>query len=153
MNLTIDLQDVVQKGDLPSIEQMQSWILCSLELAGYQQSSAEITLRIVDENESRELNAGYRNKDKSTNVLSFPFEAPPPIESDLLGDLVICQPVVEKEAAEQNKPVQSHWAHMLVHGSLHLLGFDHIEDTEAEEMEALEVEVMGKLGFVDPYAG
>ncbi len=115
------------------------------------QEDAEVTVRLVDEPESHELNLTYRGKDKSTNVLSFPFEAPPGIELPLLGDLVICRQVVEQEAQEQGKPLEAHWAHMVVHGSLHLLGYDHIEDDEAEEMEALETEIMLALGYADPY--
>ena len=88
---------------------------------------------------------------KPTNVLSFPFEAPPGIELPLLGDLIICRQVVEQEAEEQGKTVEAHWAHMVVHGTLHLLGYDHIEDEEAEEMEALEAEIMLALGYPDPY--
>ena len=110
-----------------------------------------MTVRIVDEAESNELNLTYRGKDKPTNVLSFPFEAPPGLELPLLGDLVICRQVVEREAQEQGKPLMAHWAHMVVHGSLHLLGYDHIEDEEAEEMEALERDIMQELGFADPY--
>ncbi|WP_288791436.1 rRNA maturation RNase YbeY, partial [uncultured Enterobacter sp.] len=97
------------------------------------------------------LNLTYRGKDKPTNVLSFPFEAPPGIEMPLLGDLIICRQVVEQEAKEQQKPLEAHWAHMVVHGSLHLLGYDHIEDDEAEEMESLETEIMLALGYEDPY--
>ncbi len=115
------------------------------------QEDAEVTVRLVDEPESHELNLTYRGKDKSTNVLSFPFEAPPGIELPLLGDLVICRQVVEQEAQEQGKPLEAHWAHMVVHGSLHLLGYDHIDDDEAEEMEALETEIMLALGYADPY--
>ncbi len=92
----------------------------------------------------------YRGKDKPTNVLSFPFEVPPGMEMSLLGDLVICRQMVEKEAQEQGKPLEAHWR-MVVHGSLHLLGYDHIEDDEAEEMEALETEIMLALGYEDPY--
>lgn len=105
----------------------------------------------MDEAESRDLNNTYRGKDKPTNVLSFPFEAPPEVELPLLGDLIICRQVVEREAAEQEKTVEEHWAHMVVHGSLHLLGYDHIEDSEAEEMEALETEIMQSMGYADPY--
>ena len=112
---------------------------------------AEVTVRIVDEAESNELNLTYRGKDKPTNVLSFPFEAPPGLELPLLGDLVICRQVVEREAEEQGKPLMAHWAHMVVHGSLHLLGYDHIDDEEAEEMEQLERDIMQELGFADPY--
>ncbi|TCV97978.1 rRNA maturation RNase YbeY [Biostraticola tofi] len=112
---------------------------------------AELTIRLVDEAESHELNLTYRGMDKPTNVLSFPFEAPPGIELPLLGDLVICRQVVEREATEQDKNLDAHWAHMVVHGCLHLLGYDHIEDDEAEEMESLEMEIMQQMGFPDPY--
>ena len=102
-----------------------------------------MTIRVVDTAESHSLNLTYRGKDKPTNVLSFPFEVPPGMEMSLLGDLVICR--------QQGKPLEAHWAHMVVHGSLHLLGYDHIEDDEAEEMEALETEIMLALGYEDPY--
>jgi len=115
------------------------------------QPESEVTIRLVDEAESHELNLTYRGKDKPTNVLSFPFEAPQGIELPLLGDLIICRQVVEQEAAEQGKTTEAHWAHMVVHGTLHLLGYDHIEDDEAEEMEALETEIMLALGYPDPY--
>ena len=115
------------------------------------QPESEVTIRLVDEAESHELNHTYRGKDKPTNVLSFPFEAPPEIELPLLGDLIICRQVVEQEAKEQEKSLEAHWAHMVIHGSLHLLGYDHIEDEEAEEMESLETEIMLALGYPDPY--
>ncbi|EQB8040841.1 rRNA maturation RNase YbeY [Aeromonas hydrophila] len=149
MSVTLDLQLASASTDgLPSEAQLQSWL--DGTILGFQQE-AEVTVRIVDEAESNELNLTYRGKDKPTNVLSFPFEAPPGLELPLLGDLVICRQVVEREAAEQGKPLMAHWAHMVVHGSLHLLGYDHIEDDEAEEMEALERDIMQELGFADPY--
>ncbi|NDL62714.1 rRNA maturation RNase YbeY [Acerihabitans arboris] len=115
------------------------------------QTEAEVTIRLVDEAESHELNLTYRGMDKPTNVLSFPFEAPPQVELPLLGDLIICRQVVEREAAEQDVPLDAHWAHMVVHGCLHLLGYDHIQDDEAEEMEALEADIMQAMGYPDPY--
>ncbi|MGE6132874.1 rRNA maturation RNase YbeY [Aeromonas salmonicida] len=149
MNVTLDLQLACADTDgLPGEAQLQGWL--DGTILGFQEE-AEVTVRIVDEAESRELNLTYRGKDKPTNVLSFPFEAPPGLELPLLGDLVICRQVVEQEAAEQNKPLEAHWAHMVVHGSLHLLGYDHIEDDEAEEMEQLERDIMQELGFADPY--
>ena len=108
-------------------------------------------MRIVDEAESQQLNFDYREKDKPTNVLSFPFQCPPGIELPLLGDLVICAQVVAREAAEQQKTVTAHWAHMVVHGCLHLLGFDHINDEDAAEMEAEEIQILQELGFANPY--
>ncbi|EKG86463.1 rRNA maturation RNase YbeY [Vibrio cholerae] len=149
MSIELDLQLAVEnEHGLPSEAEFALWL--SRTITQFQ-AQAEVTVRIVDEAESHALNLNYRGKDKPTNVLSFPFEAPPGMEMDLLGDLVICRQVVEREAIEQNKPLQAHWAHMVVHGSLHLLGYDHIEDDEAEEMESLETEIMQEMGFTDPY--
>ncbi len=149
MSIELDLQLAVEdENGLPSFEDVQRWLSATVEKF---QPQAEVTVRIVDEEESHQLNHEYRGKDKPTNVLSFPFEAPPGIEIDLLGDLIICRQVVEREAKEQGKPLMAHWAHMVVHGSLHLLGYDHIEDDEAEEMESLETEIMQSMGFEDPY--
>ncbi|XAW90128.1 rRNA maturation RNase YbeY [Vibrio sp. CDRSL-10 TSBA] len=149
MSIELDLQLAVEdETGLPSSDDFATWLRAAVTPF---QPQAEVTVRIVDEQESHQLNFEYRGKDKSTNVLSFPFEVPPGIEMDLLGDLVICRQVVEREAEEQNKPLLAHWAHMVVHGSLHLLGYDHIEDDEAEEMESLETEIMQKMGFEDPY--
>lgn len=133
---------------LPDEAAFQRWLEAAVTPF---QPESEVTIRLVDEAESHELNLTYRGKDKPTNVLSFPFEAPPGIELPLLGDLIICRQVVEQEAEEQGKSVDAHWAHMVVHGTLHLLGYDHIEDEEAEEMEALETEIMLALGYPDPY--
>ena len=114
-------------------------------------SGAGLVIRIVDEPESRALNRQFRGIDKPTNVLSFPFEAPPRVRSKHIGDLVVCAPVVEREAAEQGKPLEAHWAHMVVHGVLHLLGYDHQTDADAETMEGLEIAILGRLGFPNPY--
>ena len=111
----------------------------------------EIVVRIVDEQESAELNEQYRHKQGPTNILSFPVEVPEGIELNLLGDLVICAPVVEKEALEQNKILAHHWAHIIVHGVLHLLGYDHIDDDEAEQMESKEIAILNKLNINNPY--
>ena len=149
MSIELDLQLAVEnENGLPSFDEFHRWLCSAIEKF---QPQAEVTVRIVDEEESHQLNHEYRGKDKSTNVLSFPFEAPPGMEIDLLGDLIICRQVVEQEAKEQDKPLMAHWAHMVVHGSLHLLGYDHIEDDEAEEMESLETEIMQGMGFEDPY--
>jgi probable rRNA maturation factor len=145
----LDLQLACADGNnLPAETDFQRWLEAAVTPF---QPESEVTIRLVDETESNELNLTYRGKDKPTNVLSFPFEAPPGIELPLLGDLIICRQVVEQEAAEQGKTVEAHWAHMVVHGTLHLLGYDHIEDEEAEEMEALETEIMLALGYPDPY--
>ncbi|MCL4113789.1 rRNA maturation RNase YbeY [Vibrio lentus] len=149
MSIELDLQIAVENEQgLPTEQNIQLWLDKTIPQF---QENAELTVRIVDTEESHQLNHDYRGKDKPTNVLSFPFEAPPGMELDLLGDLIICRQVVEKEAEEQNKPLLAHWAHMVVHGSLHLLGYDHIEDDEAEEMESLETEIMQTMGFEDPY--
>ncbi|MCK8537687.1 rRNA maturation RNase YbeY [Yersinia ruckeri] len=145
----LDLQIACENSQgLPTEADFQRWL--EAVLSQFQEES-EVTIRVVDEAESHELNLTYRGKDKSTNVLSFPFEAPPAIELPLLGDLIICRQVVEQEAVEQNKALLAHWAHMVVHGSLHLLGYDHIVDDEAEEMESIETEIMQGLGYPDPY--
>ena len=149
MSIELDLQIAVENEQgLPTEQDIQLWLDKTIPQF---QENAELTVRIVDIEESHQLNHDYRGKDKPTNVLSFPFEAPPGMELELLGDLIICRQVVEKEADEQNKPLLAHWAHMVVHGSLHLLGYDHIEDDEAEEMESLETEIMQTMGFEDPY--
>jgi len=148
-SIFVDLQIATENIDgLPTEEQIVQWATAAVQPEG---DEVEMTVRIVDETESHELNLTYRGKDRPTNVLSFPFECPDEVELPLLGDLVICRQVVEREAAEQEKPLMSHWAHMVVHGSLHLLGYDHIEDDEAEEMESLETQIMTGLGFEDPY--
>ncbi|MGI9229800.1 MAG: rRNA maturation RNase YbeY [Gammaproteobacteria bacterium] len=116
-----------------------------------EEQAAEITIRIVDETESKQLNKQWRNIDKPTNVLSFPISAGTDVVPILMGDLVICAPVVEKEADEQNKPLQAHWAHIIIHGMLHLLGYDHIDENEAKTMESREAAIMKKCGYPDPY--
>lgn len=154
MNLTLDRQlaDELESWShfLPSEEQLTLWASAALaQHCNY--TEPELTIRLVDNNESHELNFEYRGKDKPTNVLSFPFEVPEHIPLELLGDLIICAPVVQQEAEQQNKTAEQHWAHMVVHGCLHLLGFDHIKDKEAEIMENLERQVMAQLGYPDPY--
>lgn len=144
----LDLQAATeQEHGLPCEADFQRWAEAALPENG----EFEMTIRLVDEAESRELNSEYRGKDSATNVLSFPFEVPDGIELPLLGDLVICRQVVEREAEEQQKPLLHHWAHMVVHGVLHLRGYDHIKDDEAEEMEALETQILATLSIPDPY--
>lgn len=154
MDLDLDLQIACEAAELPALADFSRWVAQALQGAHYsppQDMPTELTLRIVDAAESRELNSTYRGKDKPTNVLSFPFEGPEDIPLALLGDLVICAPVVQQEAAEQNKAITAHWAHMVIHGTLHLLGYDHIEEQQAQQMEALEVQILASLGFADPY--
>ena len=150
MSLDLDLQLASTSTQIPSEEQIQTW--ASAALMTDNGLDMEVTIRIVDAAESQQLNHQYRGKDRPTNVLSFPFEAPPGVELPLLGDLVICAPVVEQEAAEQQKTLTAHWAHMTIHGMLHLQGYDHILDPDAEVMENLEKDLMHQLGFDNPYA-
>lgn len=154
IDLDLDLQLACDAPDLPTAADFSRWVAQALQGAHYtapEDLTTELTLRIVDTDESRTLNSTYRGKDKPTNVLSFPFDGPEDIPLALLGDLVVCAPVVAQEATEQNKPITAHWAHMVIHGTLHLLGFDHIEEQDATEMEALEVQILASLGFADPY--
>lgn len=148
MAITLDLQLASDAPAIPDSKQFQLWLEAAL-LPFVEE--AEVTVRVVDEAESQQLNQSYRGKEKPTNVLSFPFQCPPGIEMSLLGDLVICAPVVVHEAQEQSKTTDAHWAHMVVHGCLHLLGFDHIKDDEAEQMEAEEIQILQQLGFANPY--
>lgn len=146
-DLTVDFQNVYDGENVPDESLFQKWA----ESAWLGKDPAEVTIRIVGALESQGLNHEYRGKDKPTNVLSFPFEAPAGITIPLAGDLVICAPVVEREAIEQHKASEAHWAHMVVHGMLHLQGYDHIEDQDAEVMEALEIRLMHRLGYSNPY--
>jgi len=152
MNLQLDLQVAVESA-VPSEQQFNKWVEAALQGSREQ---AELTIRIVDGEEMTALNRDYRHKDKVTNVLSFPFEVPEGIEDpeteNLLGDIVICAEVVEQEASAQAKATEAHWAHMVTHGTLHLLGHDHIEAAEADEMEALEAQILGAQGYANPYA-
>ncbi len=146
--INLEVIRAIDSSSLPSDEQFQSWAeLAASTLSG----EAELCIRIVDETESQTLNREYRGKDKSTNVLSFPFEAPPGFPGNILGDLAICAAVVDREATEQNKPIHHQWAHIVIHVVMHLLGFDHIKDEEAEEMESLERELLAQLQIPDPY--
>ena len=135
---------------IPDEPHLHQW--AEAALAG-RADGAELAIRIVDEAESQTLNATYRGKEKPTNVLSFPFEAPPCMEEEVahIGDLAICAAVVAREAAEQDKAPDAHWAHMVIHGCLHLIGFDHVEEAEAEAMEAVEIEILAGLGYPNPY--
>ena len=147
--IELDLQQASEASDLPSEAEFRQW--CALALR-QRTADSELTIRLVDEAEGRELNRTWRHKDYATNVLSFPADIPDGIlDIPLLGDLVICAPVVAREAAEQGKPLTAHWAHLVIHGCLHLLGYDHIEDAEAHEMETLERELLAELGHPDPY--
>jgi len=147
MTAIVDVQ-VVYDGVVPEQELFERWVKAALEQLN---EACELSIRLVGEDESAELNSSYRGKEGPTNVLSFPFDSPVPMEPRLLGDLIICVPVVEKEALEQGKKLDNHWAHLVVHGCLHLLGYDHIEDDEADIMEALEVTILQSVNIDNPY--
>ncbi len=143
----LDLQIISVSEHLPTEYDFQSWIDRVLS----QSESLEIVIRVIDEDEMAQYNQQFRGKSGATNILSFPFDCPEPVTSSLLGDLLICAPVVEREAQEQGKPLLHHWAHIVIHGTLHLLGYDHLNDTEAEEMEALEIQFLNALNIKNPY--
>jgi len=155
-SLELALGYALPRTGLPTRPQFRQWVLAALAGAG-RRFDSEVAIRIVDAAEGQAMNLQYRGRDYATNVLSFPAEVPEGLPEDFdfpqLGDLVICAPVVAREAAEQGKALDDHYAHLTVHGVLHLLGFDHIEDDEAEEMEALERRILAGLGIADPYAG
>lgn len=154
MKPEIDIQRITEDSSLPADDTLKEWVTAALRQAGVL-DDVELTLRLVDTEEIRQLNHEYRDRDYATNVLSFPAELPEDVQSllpiRLLGDVVICGQIVQREATEQDKPLVAHWAHMVIHGCLHLLGYDHIEPADAERMEALEIEVLQGLGFANPY--
>jgi probable rRNA maturation factor len=144
----IDIQFALSAAGVPDEQHLRSWVRLAL---GDRAQTAELSVRVVDEAEITALNSRYRGKDYPTNVLSFPYEGMPGVDSALLGDVVICAPVVAREAVEQGKPAEAHWAHLVVHGMLHLQGFDHRDDSEAAQMEELEAQILGILGYTNPY--
>lgn len=144
----LDIQIATEFTDIPSEQQFQTWMDTVLTEPS---QNSEILIRLVDKAESAELNQQYRHKPGPTNILSFPFEVPDVIESDLLGDLVICAPLIAEEAQQQQKKPEHHWAHITIHGILHLLGYDHIAEVDAEEMEALEIRFLSTLKIANPY--
>ncbi|MFT5721512.1 MAG: putative rRNA maturation factor [Motiliproteus sp.] len=148
MSINLDLQLASDAELIPSLAAFQHWAEHALQ---DHLETTELCIRVVDEAESQQLNHDYRGIDKPTNVLSFPFEAPPEIELNLLGDLAICAPLVARQAEEQGKILEHHWAHLVTHGILHLLGYDHIDDEDAQTMEALETRLLAGLNIADPY--
>lgn len=147
MHVELELQIATAETGLPAAGDFQHWASAAL----LSDSGRSVVIRLVDGDESRRLNRDYRGKEMPTNVLSFVSETPVEIADNCIGDLVICAPVVTQEAARQHKPPIHHWAHMVVHGMLHLQGYDHEEQDEAEKMEQLEREILAKLGIPDPY--
>ena len=146
----IIVQRTISPKSLPSASKLKHWAMTALQ---NKVDSAELTIRIVDKDEITELNNSYRQKNKPTNVLSFPFDMPEELtdEIPILGDIVICADVVKEEAQAQDKPEEAHWAHMVIHGTLHLLGYDHEKNHDAERMEAEEIVLLQSLGFHNPY--
>ncbi len=151
---TLSLQKAINDKSLPKGADFRTWLHVAMTVA-HQQRPSEVLIRLVDIAESQALNLQYRDKDKPTNVLSFPADLPEEVIATLprepLGDIIICAPVVAEEAREQGKLLAAHWAHMTIHGLLHLLGYDHLDDHEAEEMEALEIQALTLLGYNNPY--
>ena len=144
----VDVQYAVTVDGMPEANEIRQWVLQTLP---EQKKASELTVRVVDEAEITALNRQYRGKEGATNVLSFPYEAIPGVASDLLGDVVICAPVVASESVAQNKPLDAHWAHIVIHGVLHLLGYGHHQDDEAHKMETREAELLDSLGYANPY--
>ena len=149
MRLRLTVQRAARVRGLPGTASIADWVRAAL--AGSGRGMAEVTVRLVDEAESAALNKRYRGKRGPTNVLSFTYDLAPG-KAGLAGDLVICAPLVQREAAQQDKRPRAHWAHMLVHGILHLRGYDHVHNADAQIMEALEIRILKRLGFPDPYA-
>lgn len=139
--LTLSVQYVISSDRLPSRQRLRSWAKAALL------TNANVTLRLVGVREGRALNRDFRGKDYATNVLTFAYRDFEPLS----GDIVLCAPVVAKEAREQRKPIEAHYAHLVVHGMLHLQGFDHENNNDARVMEAREAEIVVKLGYADPY--
>ncbi|MEE8262412.1 MAG: rRNA maturation RNase YbeY [Gammaproteobacteria bacterium] len=148
MNVEVDVQYAVMADGVPSVSDIETWI--GAVVRG-RRENVQLTVRIVDEEEGTALNERWRQARGPTNVLSFPSEGLEAIAPDLLGDVVICAPVVESEAQEQGKSLTAHWTHMVIHGTLHLLGFDHVDEDHAREMELLEARILKELGYSDPY--
>ena len=150
IHLDVAVSYAAPRAGVPASTSFRKWVAAALK---GRIREADLAIRIVDEREGQALNRHYRGKDYATNVLSFPAELPEGVKLPLLGDLVICAPVVAREAKEQHKPAVAHYAHLTVHGVLHLLGWDHEDDKDAEAMEQLEREILAGLGRPDPYAG
>ena len=148
MTITICV-DRASEHPNPDDESFRRWVSAALAACG--RSEGHVDLKVVDESEIQTLNREFRGKDKPTNVLSFPTDFPEGVPCDLLGDIALCAPIVAQEASQQQKAVLDHWAHLTIHGTLHLLGHDHIEDAEAEKMENLEVSILKEFNISDPY--
>jgi probable rRNA maturation factor len=169
MGIKVDVQYASAQTDLPNKKSLTAWVKAVLQSplappplplqedrksarsSRGKRKTVELTIRIVDETEAQQLNETWRQRSYPTNVLSFSYESPPGINIPLLGELVICAPVVAREASEQHKTLEAHWAHLVIHGTLHLLGYDHQEETQAWAMETLEINILNNLGYPNPY--
>jgi probable rRNA maturation factor len=147
VKLDIAVQNATSFTPVPSRQQFARWANAAL----HEHGDAELLIRLVDRQESRQLNAQYRHKNKATNVLAFPADLPEEVRLRLLGDIIICAPLVAAEAQDRHKTIEAHWAHLTIHGILHLLGHDHQAEDEASEMESLEIRILQSLGFSNPY--
>ncbi len=180
MNIIVNVQYASNESELPNKDKLTKWVSVALQYQASSDSpplnqdpdftfsnhdnqrslveepllarkKLELTIRIVDETESRQLNETWRKCQGATNVLSFPFQCPPGIKVPLLGDIIICAPLVVREAKQQHKSLDAHWAHLVIHGTLHLLGYDHLEEVQAQRMEHLEIQALHHLGYPNPY--
>lgn len=148
MGTIVDVQYASNEPDLPDKDRLTCWVNAALRNS---RDDVELTIRLVDETEARQLNEKWRKRLGPTNVLSFPFECLPEVDVSCLGDIVICAPLVAREAIEQQKSLDAHWAHLVIHGTLHLLGYDHVQEAAAQVMECLEINILNELGYPNPY--
>lgn len=151
MVLETIVQDASTMAYKPDQQKVQQWAQSAHSATDLHGQENQVLVRFVDEEEGAFLNKTYRYKDYATNVLSFPFQMSKEVGIDLLGDVIICAPVVQREADEQNKSLEAHWSHMVVHGVLHLCGYRHDDDTSATRMESLEIEILAGFGYPNPY--
>lgn len=152
LEVQLEIQIASTCTDIPDMQQLQLWVDSCLQLANFKTEYVpELSMRIVEPDEARALNLTWRGKDYATNVLSFPSDLPPELPMTVLGDIAICAAVVAQEAISQNKPLIAHWAHIVIHGLLHLLGFDHQDESQAQQMEDLEIYILQQLGYPNPY--
>ena len=150
MSIVVYIDNASSSDTVPEQTHITQWAKLALSSRDIEKP-AELSIRIVDSDEIQRLNKTYRDKNKPTNVLSFPVELPDVVELPLLGDIIVCADIVESEAKAQHKPLVHHWAHMIIHGTLHLLGYDHIEDNDAAIMEGLEIKLLQSIGIPSPY--
>jgi probable rRNA maturation factor len=156
LEVDLDISIADDQGlSLPQKNLLVDWITATLVgadyTAKYNKPTATVSMRVVNDQEIAELNHKYRHIDKPTNILSFPFEPLPDVDVSLLGDIVVCAKIIQDEAMQQSKSIEQHWAHIVVHGVLHLLGYEHQEEQQAEKMESLEIDILSKFGFPNPY--